>query len=170
MRGSMAQIFLTFARRDLGQVRPIIRALETAGMTVWWDRRHHGAEISPEIQAELESADAVVVIWSANGIRSHYVHDEAERGRDSNKLVSASLDGSDVPLGFRNLHTVDLLVRRNIKGAKPIDELVDAVADQLEVERLYPARKSVRELASSMPAIIIAVTVAIIAAAAAAFS
>lgn len=139
----MAQIFLTYARRDLRYAKSIVSAFEKAGMTVWWDRRPVGGfESSPEIHEELEAAEAVVVLWSANATRSHNVHDEAGRGRDSGRLVQATLDGTDLPLGFRNIPTIDLSVRKRRDGTKSIDELLEAVAAEISETRTERIRKS----------------------------
>ncbi len=80
-----------------------------AGHEVWWDRHiQGGSRFSTEIDRELKSAEAVVVLWSKASVESAWVQDEAAEGRDSGRLVPVSLDGSRPPLGFRQFHTVEL--------------------------------------------------------------
>ena len=88
----MADVFLSYSRKDLRRARPVINALEAAGLSVWWDRRLiGGSEFSKEIRDELDKAAAVVALWSSRSVESPWVLDEAGRGRDSGRLVPASL-------------------------------------------------------------------------------
>lgn len=105
----MARIFLSYARSDRTRVADLAGALERAGHEVWWDRRlSGGAEFERQIEAALDEADVVLVAWSVAAARSHWVRDEAAAGRDRNRLVPISLDGTPPPMGFRQLHTIDL--------------------------------------------------------------
>jgi len=105
----MARVFLSYARADRGRVSELAAALERAGHEVWWDRRlTGGSEYGREIETALSEADVVVVAWSAAAAKSHWVRDEAAAGRDRNRLVPVSLDGTPPPLGFRQLHTIDV--------------------------------------------------------------
>jgi TolB-like protein len=120
----MADVFLSYARDDLRRARPVIKALEAEGLSVWWDRRLiGGSEFSKEIRDELESATAVVALWSTRSVNSPWVLDEAARGRDSRRLVPAILDGTPPPLGFGQIHTIDLSRRH----ARSLEDLVNAV-------------------------------------------
>lgn len=153
----MAQIFLSYARRDLRRVKPVIKAIEAAGLSVWWDRRLlGGSEFSKEIRSELDRAEAVVALWSANSVQSPWVLDEAGRGRDSGRLVPATLDGTEPPLGFGQLHTVDLSKRRSSEGERPLDELVQAVAAKVGGRRDGPVARPRPRLSMSRPAIAMA--------------
>ena len=99
-------VFVSYSREDLKLVRPIIAAIEAAGYPVWWDGMLvPGERFARSTEAALESARAVVVLWSAKSTASHWVHDEATRGRDRGCLVPLSVDGSKPPLGFRQFQT-----------------------------------------------------------------
>ena len=99
-------VFVSYSRDDLKLVRPIIAAIEAAGYPVWWDGMlSPGERFATSTEAALESARAVVVLWSAKSTASHWVHDEATRGRDRGCLVPLSVDGSKPPLGFRQFQT-----------------------------------------------------------------
>jgi adenylate cyclase len=104
----MADIFISYARPDRGKIEGLSAALESEGFSLWWDRQiGGGAEFSQAIEAELESASIVIVVWSAHAIKSHWVRDEADLARGQNKLLPLSLDGVLPPLGSRQLHTID---------------------------------------------------------------
>ena len=71
----------------------IARALEAEGYDVWWD-----TELPPHrpyarvIEAEIEKAKAVVVIWSADAAESQWVCAEAELARQQQKLVQTAIE------------------------------------------------------------------------------
>ena len=99
-------VFVSYSREDLKLVRPIIAVIEAAGYPVWWDGMlSPGERFATSTEAALESARAVVVLWSVKSAASHWVHDEATRGRDRGCLVPLSVDGSKPPLGFRQFQT-----------------------------------------------------------------
>ena len=123
--GGPPTVFLSYSREDRKRALPIIRRLEQAGFNVWWDGRLEGGErFSRTTEAALEGARAVVVLWSKTSTVSHWVHDEATRGRDRKCLVPVSLDGSEPPLGFRQFQVIDC----SRSAGKPMDQIVRAVA------------------------------------------
>lgn len=102
-------IFFSYARADQVRALQIIKLIEQAGFTVWWDGLLEGGErFSRTTEDALERAKAVVVLWSKTSVQSHWVHDEATRGRDRKALVPLSLDGSPPPLGFGQFQVIDL--------------------------------------------------------------
>jgi TolB-like protein/tetratricopeptide (TPR) repeat protein len=105
----VSRIFVSYARADRARVAPLAHALESLGHRIWWDgKMEGGAAFARVIEAELEAADAVVVVWSAASIVSDWVRDEAGRGRDRACLVPVLLDGVQPPLGFRQYHAIDI--------------------------------------------------------------
>lgn len=119
----MGQVFLSYAREDLDRAKRVASALEKAGFSVWWDRHlSGGSEYSREIEQALKAAAAVVVLWSRVSVNSAWVRDEAAKGRDSGRLIPATLDGTEPPLGFGQLHTIDLQgqARRRAAGVQEI--------------------------------------------------
>ncbi len=102
-------LFLSYSRGDLARARPVIDLLEGAGFDVWWDGRLEGGEnYLQTTEAALEGADAVVVLWSATSVASHWVRDEAQRGRERGCLVPLTIDGTMAPLGFRQFQLLDI--------------------------------------------------------------
>jgi formylglycine-generating enzyme required for sulfatase activity len=105
----MADIFISYKSEDRAAVEALVRMIETEGFDVWWDRTIvPGERFGQVIRQALDKAPCVLVAWSRNSVNSHWVQDEASLGRDRGVLVPVSLDGTDPPLGFRQLHTVDL--------------------------------------------------------------
>jgi|GEM_PF-3456602 len=105
----MASVFLSYARDDAAKAKALATALQKAGHDVWWDRHiHGGSEFSGEIQAALNSAQVVLVLWSQASVGSEWVRDEATEGRDSGRLLPVALDESKAPLGFRQRQSIDM--------------------------------------------------------------
>jgi TolB-like protein len=122
-------IFISYSRDDQARALPIIRILEQAGYTVWWDGLLGGGERFSHItEAALERAKAVVVLWSKTSITSHWVHDEATRGRDRECLVPLSIDSSEPPLGFRQFQVISAPLAKTKTGTFEMQQLLAAVA------------------------------------------
>ena len=129
--GVVGSIFLSYTREDVGVAEAAAAALERAGLSVWWDRRlSGGSEYSREIEKALRESDAVVVLWSKSSVDSPWVRDEAAKGRDAGKLIPATIDGTEPPLGFGQFHTIDLS-RRRVGRKRSMTELVAATRQKL---------------------------------------
>jgi TolB-like protein/Tfp pilus assembly protein PilF len=122
-------VFLSYARVDKAQAVRLARALQGAGLDVWWDTLiEGGAEFAKTIEAAIDTCDAVVVAWSQASASSDWVLDEAAKGRELHKLVPVSLDGTEPPMGFRRYHSIDLTGWQGDAGAAEIDAIVRGVA------------------------------------------
>ena len=127
----MASLFLSYCHEDLKRVEVLASALEQEGHRVWWDRHIAGGqEFSDSIEQALDSAEVVVVCWTARSVRSAWVRDEAGAGRDSGRLVPVSLDGCLPPLGFRQYHTIDLSRWNGNPHAAAFDPLKAGIAEK----------------------------------------
>jgi TolB-like protein/tetratricopeptide (TPR) repeat protein len=127
--GKETSVFFSYSREDQAKAVPIIRLIEQAGFAVWWDGLLEGGErFSRATEDALDRAQAVVVLWSKASIDSHWVRDEATRGRDRRILIPLSLDGSEPPLGFGQFQVINLAgAKINAKG-KAMARVVHAVA------------------------------------------
>jgi hypothetical protein len=142
----MARVFLSYSREDRSLVQPLAAAIEEAGHELWWDRKiTGGAEYSGEIEAALERAEAVVVVWSRASTRSAWVRDEAAFARDQGKLVPVTIDDAGPPLGFRQIHALDLRGWNADPQASALDDLLHSLAVRSGLdERPDAARPPVR--------------------------
>ena len=104
-----ADVLISYARADHPVAEEVARLLEAERYSVWWDRElAAGDEFSDVIERTLDSAKAVIVLWSETSRKSLWVRDEAAVGRDRNRLIPIALDSSPPPLGFRQIHTVTI--------------------------------------------------------------
>jgi len=121
-------VFFSYSRADQKQALSIIKALEHNGFQVWWDGLLEGGDTYlPTTESALENATAVVVLWSKDAVASHWVRDEATRGRERGCLVPLSLDGTMPPLGFRQFQVIDFSGWRGKVNAPALDSLQRAV-------------------------------------------
>lgn len=106
---ALPRLFVSYSRTDLDRARPVIDLLEQGGFDVWWDGRLEGGEnFLQTTENALETCACVVVLWSATSVNSHWVRDEAQRGRERECLVPLTIDGTFAPLGFRQFQLLDI--------------------------------------------------------------
>jgi adenylate cyclase len=105
----MSDVFISYARADEEQAKRVADALRTGGYAVWRDDElpAHRA-YADVIEERLRSADAVVVLWSAEAAKSQWVRAEADAARSAGNLIQASLDSSIPPLPFNQIQCADL--------------------------------------------------------------
>ncbi|MEY2925540.1 MAG: hypothetical protein RL367_17, partial [Pseudomonadota bacterium] len=123
------RVFLSYSREDRKRALQVIAALEKAGFDVWWDGLLAGGEtFLHTTEAALESADAVVVLWSKISVNSNWVRDEAQHGRERNCLVPLTIDDTRAPLGFRQQQLINISKWRGRQDGPEIHEAIRAVA------------------------------------------
>ncbi|MCX7284051.1 MAG: TIR domain-containing protein [Novosphingobium sp.] len=126
-------VFLSYASADRKAALAVVALLEQAGFSVWWDGLLEGGERYAKVIAQaLDAARVVVVLWSASSTASHWVHDEAESGRDTGRLVPLSIDGSLPPLGFRQFQAIDVSKALSRPDSEPVQKFLRAVAALLD--------------------------------------
>ncbi len=87
----------------------IANALRLAGHEVWRDDDIPANRAYSEvIEERLTTAGAVLVVWSADAAKSHWVRAEADRAREAGTLIQVTVDGSMPPLPFNQIQCADL--------------------------------------------------------------
>jgi len=136
-------LFLSYARDDEAYARRLASALKQSGYTIWWDALiQGGAAYSRSIAEALETADVVIVLWSARSIESDWVRDEAGQGRERHRLVPLSIDGSKPPLGFRQYQVIDISRwhgRKNAPEMAAIERAIESVLGNDQAAHQQPA-------------------------------
>lgn len=128
----MADIFVSYSSEDRARVEPIVAQLESAGFSVWWDRQLQGGTVfSRKIETEIEIAQLVIVVWSQASLNSQWVADEAEIGRQQNKLLPVTFEAVEPPIGFRQLQTISVEESNGALSAEFASKLGEAVAHHL---------------------------------------
>jgi TolB-like protein/tetratricopeptide (TPR) repeat protein len=126
-------VFVSYARADEKAAKAIIRIIERAGYGVWWDGLIPGGErFSARISDALEGARAIAVLWSAHSMQSNWVQDEAAFARDHHRLVPISIDGTEPPLGFRQLQCIDISKGGPRASNPAIHRALQAIAEMMD--------------------------------------
>lgn len=105
----MAEVFVSYGHATTVQAMQIAKALRSLGYEVWRDEdlpAHR--DYSEVIEERLRAAKAVVVVWSADAVKSQWVRAEAELAREAGTLVQLTLDGAPLPLPFNRIQCADL--------------------------------------------------------------
>jgi hypothetical protein len=158
----VANVFVSYARRDRERVLALVSALEHEGLSVWWDPNLvPGKRFRDIIARELAAADSVVVVWTAASVQSDYVQDEAEEARERGVLVPITLEPVKPPAGFRQVQAADLSqwagssqhpeFRMLLSAVKTLVEAArsDDAEPRAEPDAANPAAPSVAQTATS---------------------
>ncbi|HET7593340.1 MAG TPA: TIR domain-containing protein [Rhodanobacteraceae bacterium] len=105
----MADVFVSYARADKARVAPLVAAIEAKGWSVWWDPEiSPGQEFDDQIEAEIDAAKAVLVVWTPTSVASRWVRGEAREAAERNILVPVRFGQARLPMDVRAIHTTDL--------------------------------------------------------------
>jgi hypothetical protein len=117
----MKKIFVSYSKKDIEQIHSVVTDLKAAGYSIWWDRNIlPGQNFRHCIDVQLDSADAVLVVWTANSVQSEWVVEEAEHARRQNKLIQLYNDTvtpQNFPKPFGTRHAISMLDSEEIISA-----------------------------------------------------
>jgi hypothetical protein len=132
----VANVFISYARRDKERVIALTSALENEGLSVWWDSDlTPGRRYRQVIAEQLAAADCVIVVWSAAALESDWVQDEAEEGRQRGVLIPIILEDVRPPAGFRQVQAADLSQWTGSPQHPDFRSLVFAVRSLVQIAR-----------------------------------
>lgn len=109
----MADVFLSYARKDTDRAILIRDALQALGLTVFFDTEGlDGGDVFPDVlDREVKGAGAVVGVWSAHALSRPWVKVECDIGRARGVLVPVQIEkipDLDKPAAFWNVQFDDL--------------------------------------------------------------
>jgi adenylate cyclase len=105
----LPHVFVSYARSTLTQAEQVAKALRALGHEVWRDDQLPAHRTYSEvIEERLRAAGAVIVLWSAEAVKSQWVRAEADAARGLGTLVQASVDGTVPPMPFNQVQCADL--------------------------------------------------------------
>jgi formylglycine-generating enzyme required for sulfatase activity len=124
----VSDIFISYANADRARVQPLVAALRQRGWSVWWDRTiPPGKTWDQVIEAALNDARCVIVLWSRDSVHSDWVRTEADEAKQRGILVPALLDQVPIPLAFRRIQAANLVGWRGALPYAGFEELAGAV-------------------------------------------
>lgn len=102
-------VFISYSRENREVAERVAHALGELGIDVWWDRDLPGGSAFAEVlEQRLAEARVVIVLWSEASIRSGFVRDESTRALEAGKLLPVRIEEVVPPLGFGQIHALDL--------------------------------------------------------------
>jgi adenylate cyclase len=132
----MSDIFISYARSTATEAHAVAEALRALGYDVWRDDELPAHRAYTEvIEERLQAAKAVVVIWSAEAVKSEWVQSEADTARTDHKLVQLTIDGSKLPRPFDRIQCADLIGWTGDLEARDWRKVVASVGDLVGVGR-----------------------------------
>ena len=105
----MAEVFISYARSTAAAAHKIADALRAAGYSIWIDDQLPAhLDFPTVIEEHLRAANAVLVLWSADAVKSRWVPAEADVAHSNGTLIQLSLDDAMPPLPFNRLQCARL--------------------------------------------------------------
>ena len=107
----MAQVFISYSRKDLAFVDRLAKRLKAAGLEVWYDLSglEVGMRWGKEIQKAIQESRYFIVVLSPNSTESEWVEREfLYAGNHNLKIVPLVYETCDMPLWSLNLHYIDM--------------------------------------------------------------
>jgi hypothetical protein len=84
----MSHIFISYSHKDTGYAHKLADRLQDKGFVVWIDERlDYGSQWPHEIQKQLDSCFAFIVIMSPRSFASDWVQSELQRAKRKLKPV-----------------------------------------------------------------------------------
>lgn len=125
----MSDIFISYKREEQAIARKLANALERQGWTVWWDPKlRAGEHFDDVIEAALEEAKCVIVMWSGLSVQSRYVKDEATYALSLSKLVPVAIEEVKLPFRFAGIHAPQLTGWNGSEAAPEFRRLVEDIS------------------------------------------
>ena len=144
----MTDIFISYARSTVAEARQVAEALRELGYVVWRDDELPAHRAYAEvIEERLKAAKAVVVIWSAEAVKSQWVRAEADLARGMGTLVQLSIDGVVPPMPFNQIQCADMAGWNGEADAPGWRKVAASVADLIGVATTRPVTDSETPLA-----------------------
>ncbi len=111
-------LFISYTREDQERVVEIVKALEAKGVAVWYDKDlHTGHDWSAELEKQIETAAAVVSVFTRKSLASTWMSREGLYAQDHYVPVIPYL-----------LEEVTLPIwANNIQAARTVDQLLSAL-------------------------------------------
>jgi adenylate cyclase len=145
----MADVFVSYSRSDKARVSPLVAAIKAKGWSVWWDPSiAAGQQFDDQIEAELQAASAVLVVWTPTSVASRWVRGEARDAAERDILVPVRFDNARLPIDARAIQTTDLDDWGEDPASAPFQELLRSLGAVIERQR---ASQSARSAATSAP-------------------
>jgi adenylate cyclase len=141
----MADVFVSYSRSDKARVAPLVAAIQAKGWSVWWDPAiDAGQQFDDQIDAELQAASAVLVVWTPTSVASRWVRGEARDAAERGILVPARFEDARLPIDVRAIQTTDLDRWGEDPASAPFQDLLRSLESVIKRQRAQQSRSGAR--------------------------
>lgn len=144
-------IFISYSRKDLDKVRPIVNELESLGVKVWFDLNgvESGEQFVNKIAKAIDNSDSMIYMYSENSVEGEWTQKEVMYAKRQNKVVRPLLINGSMPdqgwfsLLYGNIDCINITnehqrkkLMTNIQtlyGTHQIEEIKEASTEPTEV-------------------------------------
>lgn len=124
----MSYIFISYVREDWETAQKFASALETQGYNVWWDRSIPAGRVFVDIiEAAIDAAACVLVLWSNHSVNSDWVKTEAGEGANRGILVPVKIEVIKPPLRFRQYHSAEMITWQGDTAHPSFQKLLQSI-------------------------------------------
>lgn len=137
----MSDVFVSYKAEDRSRVGLLVDALQSDGLSVWWDAYlGGGSRWRQDIQEHLDAAKCVIVAWTKRSVGpgGQFVHDEATRAQRRGTYLPVRLDLVEPPLGFGEIQGFPLSGWKGDRSDPRYIVLVEAVRRRIAGEYIAP--------------------------------
>ena len=134
-------IFISYARKDLARVEPVVKALEQHGWRPIIDKKalKPGDTWPDEIQRALDSSRCVLVVWTCESVdldNHEWVKREAEAGKEKGILVALRLDEVEPPSAFEFIQYADLSGWNGDRAHPEFLKCIEAIKSKIPIQKI----------------------------------
>jgi len=133
-------IFISYKREEISFALNVRQALRAENFKVWWDGDlQTGQRWSEELDNALLEADAIIVLWSNESVKSEWVRHEASIGKIRSILTHVKIDDVNIPKPFDSIQAADLTKWDNNEKHIEFQKIVNSIKkiQRLKVRELY---------------------------------
>lgn len=122
----MSDVFISYRRDDRPKVEVLAKALESLGVSVFFDARIPSGSVFDEVvAAELKAAKAVIVCWTPGAVESRWVRSEASIGLERDVLLAAFFETVSLTPPFNLVQAEDLRAWRGDLSDRNFQKILD---------------------------------------------
>lgn len=107
----MAQVFISYSRKDLAFVQRMVEDLKKANLDVWYDLSglEGGSRWRTEIQNAIKNSQYMIVVLSPNSVESEWVEREFLFASNlKRKIIPLMYKQCELPMNYLNLNFIDV--------------------------------------------------------------
>ena len=113
----MADVFISYSRLDRARVDAIAERLALLGYVVRRQPAHQGEATAEACARQIDSAAAVLVVWTHHARASATVFAQAAHALDAGKLLQMRLDAITPPAPFNAFAVADMSGEKRMGAA-----------------------------------------------------